>query len=82
MERSWSPIDRPEVVKAQKDWLDRYWQAMQPFVLPESYVNFPNRETPDWQRAYYGDNLGQLKALKYKYDRGNLFRYGQSIPLP
>lgn len=82
MERSWSPIDRPEVVGAQKEWLDRYWNAMKPFVLPESYVNFPSRELTDWQRAYYGDNLGQLKSLKYKYDRGNLFRYGQSIPLP
>lgn len=82
MERSWSPIDHPDVVDAQQRWLEHYWDDMQPFLQRQSYVNFPSRDLEHWQHAYYGSNLDRLKQLKLKYDRHNLFRFGQSIPLP
>lgn len=82
MERSWSPVDHPDVVDAQKRWLQDYWDDMQHFLQRQSYVNFPSRDLSHWQHAYYGDNLGRLKEVKLKYDRHNLFRFEQSIPLP
>ncbi len=81
MEANWAPMDAPEVVQAQQDWLRSYWQDMQRFLQPRSYVNFPNRDLPDWGRAYYAGNLARLSQVKRKYDPGNLFQFAQSIPL-
>lgn len=80
MEAAWAPIDKPEVMKAQQAWLTAYFADMQRFLLPQSYVNFPNRDLPNWARAYYGSNLPRLMAVKRKYDGDNLFRFEQSIP--
>jgi hypothetical protein len=82
MERSWAPIDKREVVEAQERWLNYYYADMQEFLLPQSYVNFPNRDLRDWQNAYYAGNLAELRCLKLQYDPENLFRFQQSIPLP
>lgn len=81
MECAWSPVDRPEVVRAQRDWLADYFQAMKPYVLPQSYVNFPNRDQENWASAYYGSNLPRLSQVKRRYDPDNVFRFAQSIPL-
>jgi Berberine and berberine like len=75
------PIDRPEAVQRQRAWQTAYFAAMQPFLLPQSYVNFPDRDQPNWARAYYGDNLPRLSQVKRKYDPADLFRFAQSIPL-
>lgn len=80
MECAWAPVDRPEVVRAQRDWLARYFVAMKPYVLAQSYVNFPNRDQENWANAYYGSNLDKLRKLKTAYDRDNIFRFEQSIP--
>jgi FAD/FMN-containing dehydrogenase len=80
MESNWDPIDGPEVVAAQAAWLGGYFEAMQPFLLPQSYVNFPNRRLADWASAYYGGNLSRLSAVKRQYDPDNIFRFPQSIP--
>ncbi len=81
MESAWAPIDKPDVVRRQQAWLSEYFAAMQRFMLPQSYVNFPSRELPHWAKAYYGDNLPQLMRLKKKYDPHNLFHFEQSIPI-
>lgn len=80
METSWAPIDPPDVVARQQAWLAEYFAAMQTFVTPRSYVNFPSRDLPNWARAYYGENLERLQAIKRQVDPGNAFRFPQSIP--
>jgi hypothetical protein len=80
IEHAWAPIDPPDIVRAQQEWLIAYFEAMQRWVLPQSYVNFPSRGQPDWARAYYGPNLGRLQAIKRRLDPDNLFRFEQSIP--
>jgi len=80
MEASWSPLDGPDVIARQRAWLTDYVADMQRFLLPESYVNFPDRELKDWQTAYYGSNLARLRSVKRRYDPDNLFRFPQSIP--
>ena len=81
MEASWAPIDKPDVVAAQHDWLARYFADMQKFVQPESYVNFPDRDLKNWEHAYYGCNLHRLSEIKGKCDPNNIFKFAQSIPL-
>lgn len=80
-ETMWSPLDRPEVVQRQREWLAQYFVAMQRFLQPRSYVNFPNRDMKDWANRYYGENLSRLSRIKQKYDPTNVFRFAQSVPL-
>ncbi len=81
MECAWAPVDKPEVVRAQQDWLGSYFEAMRPHVLQQSYVNFPNRDQQNWARAYYGSNLARLSSIKRKYDPQQVFKFAQSIPI-
>lgn len=81
MEASWGPVDKPDTVQRQRAWLKEYYDDMQRFLQPESYVNFPNRDLKNWASAYYGSNLAQLSEVKRRVDPGNLFRFEQSIPL-
>jgi FAD/FMN-containing dehydrogenase len=82
IEPEWTPRDSPQAVAAMKSWLDDYYEAMQPYVLPESYQNFPDRSLADFGSAYYGTNLSRLQSVKRAYDPDNVFSFAQSIPLP
>lgn len=81
-EVSWSALDSDALRKDQTQWLSEYYVALQPFVQPRSYVNFPDRTMVDWAARYYGNNLARLTQAKGKYDPQNRFRFAQSIPLP
>ncbi len=81
-EVSWSALDGDALRKDQSQWLSDYYAALQPFVQPRSYVNFPDRSMKDWAARYYGSNLARLSQVKAKYDPQNRFRFAQSIPLP
>lgn len=81
VEPEWTPADSPKTVDAIKAWLTDYFAAMAPYLLPQSYQNFPDLSLVDYGQAYYGDNLPRLKIVKRKYDPDNLFRFAQSIPL-
>lgn len=80
-EASWAPIDKPQMVAKQREWLSDYYSDMQQFLQPSTYVNFPSRELKDWSQRYYGDNLLRLTQVKKKYDKNNLFNFKQSIPI-
>jgi hypothetical protein len=81
MERAWNKDDTQPVLDLQAHWLTDYYEAMKKYVQPESYVNFPNRDLKDWAQQYYGSNLARLEDVKSKYDKDNVFKFQQSIPL-
>jgi hypothetical protein len=56
--------------------------AMRPFMPGASYVNYCDLDLGDYARAYWGDNLPRLMAVKAEYDPENLFHHAQSVPLP
>ncbi|MSO96395.1 MAG: FAD-binding oxidoreductase [Thermoleophilia bacterium] len=81
VEPEWTPLDSPKTVAAIQSWLTEYVAAMTPYLLPQSYQNFPDATLTDSGTAYYGSNLPRLRSIKKKYDPDNLFRFAQSIPL-
>jgi hypothetical protein len=57
------------------------YAVMRPHVSGAAYVNYCDVDLTDWQRAYWGQNLGRLKQIKAAFDPGNVFRHAQSVPV-
>ena len=60
-------------------WTRRFFEAMQPFLERDVYVNNLGEEGEDRVKAAYGVNYERLVALKNKYDPTNFFRMNQNI---
>ncbi|PWK89611.1 FAD/FMN-containing dehydrogenase [Lentzea atacamensis] len=43
------------------------------------YVNYLDPQMPNWQRTYYGRNLGRLKAVARRYDPDQVFAFHQGL---
>lgn len=80
-EALWGAEDDPGLIAANLEWLEGFYAAMQPNLSGGVYQNFPDRSLVDWETAYYGANLERLVEIKRRWDPGNLFRFGQSVPL-
>ena len=65
---------------SEREWVRGLWSALEPHHLDSVYVNFLMDEGEERVRAAYGtERYERLKALKAKYDPGNLFRLNQNI---
>jgi FAD/FMN-containing dehydrogenase len=64
----------------EREWVREFWGALEPHHS-SVYVNFLMEEGEDRVREAYGAaKYERLKALKRRYDPGNLFRRNQNIP--
>ncbi len=54
------------------------YAAMRPWS-GGAYVNYCDLDLPDWQQAYWRQNLPRLKAIKARVDPDNLFHHAQSV---
>jgi FAD/FMN-containing dehydrogenase len=43
------------------------------------YVNYLDPQMPDWQRTYYGHNLGRLRSVVRRYDPDRVFAFPQGL---
>ncbi len=75
----WNRGATPQVVRANRTWINDFHRAMRPHVSGAAYQNYIDPELKRWKRAYYGSNYRRLKAIKRKYDPTNVFRFRQSI---
>ena len=62
-------------------WLERSYAIVHPHGTGGAYQNFAEPGREDWARAYYGDNLERLTAIRERYDPGDLLRSSQSVPV-
>jgi FAD/FMN-containing dehydrogenase len=59
--------------EAARRWLAGSWEGVHPWGSGGAYPNFPDPELDDPERAYYGDNLERLEAVRRRYDPEGLF---------
>jgi FAD/FMN-containing dehydrogenase len=64
----------------EREWARDFWSALSPHHT-SVYVNFLMEEGQERVRQAYGpEKYDRLRALKRRYDPGNLFRLNQNIP--
>jgi FAD/FMN-containing dehydrogenase len=64
---------------AEREWVRDFWSALEPWHSTV-YVNFLMDEGEERIRQAYGEpKYERLKALKRRYDPGNVFRLNQNI---
>jgi hypothetical protein len=73
----WTAVEETQQRLAE---MRQLYAAMRPYVSGEAYVNYCDTDLPDWQTAYWGDNLARLKQIKKSFDPDNIFNHAQSVP--
>lgn len=76
---AWSVWEDPGQSEKNIRWTRECWQAMSPFLVKGSYVNYVSDEGEAFARSAYGTNYDRLVALKTKYDPTNFFRMNHNI---
>jgi FAD/FMN-containing dehydrogenase len=66
--------------EAAWEWVTGSWSLMRPYGAGRAYVNFPDPRLEDWPRWYHAGNYERLRAVKRRYDPGNVLRFHQSVP--
>jgi FAD/FMN-containing dehydrogenase len=61
-------------------WVNDFRAAMSAYLPNAAYRNYDDLQIQNWGEAYYGQNFSRLRAIKTKYDPGNVFQFPQSIP--
>jgi FAD/FMN-containing dehydrogenase len=71
----------PEPANKDKitQWCKDYFDALHPYAMGNTYVNFMMEEGQDRVRAAFGGNYARLASIKKKYDPSNFFRVNQNI---
>ena len=62
-----------------RDWTVAYNEALRPYSMGGSYVNFMMEEGQERVRATYRDHYDRLAEIKATYDPDNVFRVNQNI---
>ena len=60
-------------------WTVEYHEALHPYSMGGSYVNFMMEEGQERVQATYGPNYARLAEIKAKYDPENVFHVNQNI---
>jgi len=69
----------PANAEAIKAWTIEYFEALHPYSMGGSYVNFMMDEGQERVQATYGSNYARLAEIKAKYDPDNVFHVNQNI---
>lgn len=70
---------QPDEAHKNRCWVKHVRKALSPYTKGD-YVNWPDLQIKNWERAYYGTNFERLRRVKTCYDPTNVFCFRQSIP--
>lgn len=70
----------PANAGAIREWCVGYQEALHPYSMGGSYLNFMMEEGQERVRATYRGNYDRLVEIKEKYDPENFFHVNQNIP--
>jgi FAD/FMN-containing dehydrogenase len=69
----------PAITRRHSGWVRDYWSALHPHSAGGGYVNWLGDEGGERVATTFRDNYERLRAVKAKYDPGNLFHINQNI---
>jgi FAD/FMN-containing dehydrogenase len=69
----------PANAEAIRSWTIDYFEALHPYSMGGSYVNFMMEEGQERVQATYGSNYERLARIKTQYDPDNVFHVNQNI---
>jgi FAD/FMN-containing dehydrogenase len=65
-----------------RDWLERSFALVHAHGSGRVYPNFPEPGLDGWAHAYHAANEPRLRAVKARYDPGDVFRGPQTVRAP
>ena len=60
-------------------WIHQAWSKLRPHVSGAAYQNYIDPALPNWQNAYYAQNLKRLEAVRKLVDPHHYFNFPQAI---
>jgi FAD/FMN-containing dehydrogenase len=76
---SWPVGQSAALVRTDVAWLQRFRDAMTPYVGNWAYANYADAQLEGWEKAYYGSNYARLQQVKQRYDPDDLFTFPQAV---
>ena len=64
----------------QLHWLNQVYLAVYNDSTKHSYINYIDRDEPNWTNAYYDTHQQRLMDVKRMYDKNNRFYFERTIP--
>ena len=65
--------------KQQVNWLNQVYLAIFNDSTKHSYINYIDRDIPNWMNAYYHTHQQRLINIKHIYDKNNRFYFEKTI---
>lgn len=65
--------------KKQMNWLKQVYLTIYNDSTKHSYINYIDRDVPNWMDVYYHTNQQRLINIKYIYDKNNRFYFEKTI---
>ncbi|CAF4039730.1 unnamed protein product, partial [Adineta steineri] len=73
---SWNDTQHEE---QQMNWLNQVYLSIYNDSTKHSYINYIDRDVPNWMNVYYHTHMQQLINIKHIYDKNNRFYFEKTI---
>jgi hypothetical protein len=71
--------DSQQLEIQQMNWLNQMYITVHNDLTKHSYINYIDRDEPNWMNAYYDTHDQLLMNIKRMYDKNNRFYFERTI---